>query len=65
MKIIVDEMPESPRDCPFSERREAGPHRVYVCNLRPYIEEAGEKPRCLCKNVENCERLQPLDSFGR
>lgn len=54
MKIIVDKLPESPRDCLFSKRHvELG----YICQLRPYIEEAQAKPFCLCKNVENCDRL--------
>lgn len=65
MKIFVDEMPEEPRDCPFSERRQVGPHRVYVCTLRPYIEEAEGKPRCLCKRVELCDRLLPVNAEGR
>ena len=65
MKILVDKMPESPEACPFSERRRVGPHEVWTCTLRPYIEEAGGKPRCLCKSVETCDRLQPFNTERR
>lgn len=61
MKILVDKLPASPRDCPFSERNvEFG----YVCQLRPYIAEAGVKTRCLCKSVEKCDRLMELGGAG-
>lgn len=57
MKIIVTEMPKTPRDCMFSQRRrDAG---GYVCQLRPYIYEAEGKPVCLCKTTANCDRLTP------
>lgn len=59
MKIVVDKMPETPRDCLFSEQvqNRAG---VYACTLRPYIEEAGCKPKCLCKNTGECDRLSTI-----
>lgn len=60
MKILVDEMPESPKACPFSEFRRVGPHEIYCCTLRPYIEEADGKPRVWCKCVETCDRLIPI-----
>ena len=64
MKILVDEMPESPKACPFSEKRRVGPYdEIYCCTLRPYIEEAGGKPRCLCKRVETCDRLLPVNTW--
>ena len=61
MKVFVDSYPESPRDCLFSKKIE-GHSTMYECTLRPYIEEAdvkdiGYKPRCICKNVNNCEHL--------
>lgn len=57
MKIIVDALPESPKDCPFSKRNvEYG----YVCTLRPYIHEAHGKPCCTCRRVELCECLIPM-----
>lgn len=58
MKIIVDELPETPRDCPFSllDLR----CNMYVCQLRPFREEAGGKPRCVCKSVVNCDQLVEL-----
>lgn len=59
MKIIVDKMPETPKECMFSELI---PHAmgVYNCSLRPYIEKIDSKPKCLCKNVDKCDRLIEL-----
>lgn len=54
MKIFVDKLPEHPRDCLFSVK---DVKFGYICQLRPYIPEAGGKPPCLCKNVEKCDRL--------
>ena len=56
MKIVVDKLPESPRDCLFSE---FVPHSVgvYGCMLRGYIEKIDGKPRCLCKSVDKCNNL--------
>lgn len=65
MRIIVDKMPESPEACPFSELRTAGPRKAWACTLRPYIEEAHGKPRCICKRVETCDRLQPVNTEKR
>ena len=67
MKLIVDKMPESPEACPFSERSSVGKHGAWAwtCTLRPYIKEAGGKPRCLCKSVEKCDRLTPINAERR
>ena len=56
MKIIVDKLPETPRDCLFSELI---PHGVgvYSCTLRAYIDKVDSKPRCLCKSVDKCDNL--------
>lgn len=61
MRILVTEMPETPRDCLFSKLEIRGD--FYVCTLREYIEEADErdngyKPKCVCKNVSNCSHLK-------
>ena len=64
MKIVVDKMPTSPKDCLFSERIVTG-HvvgEVYGCNLRPVVEKFDSKPRCLCKSVENCTCLEVVMS---
>lgn len=53
MKIIVDKLPETPRDCLFSKLTSHG----YVCNLRAYITKVNQKPVCLCKSVDKCNRL--------
>ena len=58
MKIVVDRLPESPRDCPFSV------HDVeygYICQLRPYIDKAKAKPKCLCTSVMHCDLLIELE----
>ena len=59
MKIVVDKLPETPRDCLFSE---LVPHYVgvYGCTLRPYIEKVDGKPKCLCKSVDKCDRLKEI-----
>lgn len=56
MKIVINKMPKTPRDCLFSELI---PHSVgvYGCTLRGYIEKIDGKPRCLCKSVDKCDRL--------
>lgn len=60
MRIVVDSLPDSPRECLFSyvDPRD----NLYVCSLRAYIEEAdvkdtGYKPKCICKDVSRCEKL--------
>jgi hypothetical protein len=66
MKILVTEMPESPRDCLFSKQVAFNNYEpVYACNLREYIEEAddkdnGYKPKCLCKNCSHCKKLEAM-----
>ena len=55
MKIIVDEMPNTPKECLFAERNvEIG----YVCSLRG-LNPDGKRTRCICK-PENCDRLTTL-----
>ena len=62
MKIIVDKLPETPRDCLFSELI---PHSVgvYGCTLRGYIEKLDSKPRCLCKSVDKCNNLKEIKNY--
>ena len=63
MKVLVTEMPETPRDCLFSE---LDPRcRLYVCTLRECIPEADErdtgyKPSCVCKDCSKCNMLEVL-----
>ena len=67
MKVVVTKMPETPRDCLFSELStymKSGT-RVYVCTLRTYIPEAdykenGFKPVCICKDCSKCDKLEVL-----
>lgn len=55
MKIYVDHMPDSPRDCAFSRRDvEYG----YYCMLNPYHEKLGAKAPCLCQDVSRCKLLK-------
>ena len=63
MKVLVTEMPETPRDCIFSQLDLRC--RLYVCTLREYIPEADErdtgyKPTCLCKDCSKCDKLEVL-----
>ena len=63
MKVLVNEMPQEPKDCLFSEFEPRG--GIYVCTLREYIPEADErgsgyKPRCICKSCDKCEKLEVL-----
>ena len=55
MKIIVDKMPETVKDCPFSESIPIG---GYGCILKPYIEKLNCKPKCICKSVDKCDKLK-------
>ena len=57
MKIVVDKLPETPRDCLFSELTI---HNMYVCMLRPYIEKVDNKPKCICKSVDKCDILKEI-----
>lgn len=64
MKVIVTEMPETPRECLFSEFAAYG-DGYYVCNLREYIPKADErnrgyKPKCICKDCSKCTLLEVL-----
>lgn len=58
MKIIVDKLPETPRECLFSQHHcEYG----YLCMLRPLV-KSGEyrtprKPLTRCESVGDCECL--------
>ena len=56
MKLVVDKLPETPKDCLFSELI---PYSVgvYACTLRSYIEKVDGKPKCLCKCVDKCDKL--------
>ena len=65
MKILVDKLPESPRDCLFSETLGTGKYTGYYCILKMYIARAdylnrGYKPKCLCRNVTNCPHLKEV-----
>ena len=62
MRIVVDRMPDTPRDCLFSEKITVHGDTFYRCTLRPYIEDAdirsgGYKPLCVCRNTSNCNNL--------
>lgn len=62
MKIIVDEMPESPKDCPFSEEKRLGDRFTgYICTLRLNIPGKPKNTRCVCKDVSGCWCLKVLD----
>lgn len=61
MKIVVDKMPETPKDCMFSESIVVG---TYACMLRPYIDKVKCKPSCLCKDVTKCDRLIEFGEVG-
>lgn len=65
MKILVNEMPETPKDCLFSQLDLRGGKDFYVCTLRAYIPEAdikenGYKPSCVCRNCSKCNMLEVL-----
>lgn len=57
MRIVVDKLPDKPRDCLFSKRNVK---YGYVCQLRPFIPDANGKPPCLCNDCSNCECLVEL-----
>ena len=64
MRIIVDQLPESPRACLFSQHNcEYG----YLCTLRPLrplitdsVPEHRRKPIIRCRDVDKCEFLVEL-----
>ena len=63
MKILVTEIPETPKDCLFSQLDLRS--RIYVCTLREYIPEADErdigyKPTCVCRDCSKCDKLEVL-----
>lgn len=60
MKVVVTELPSTPRDCLFSKLDPSG--QFYVCGLRGYIpkadkEDIGYKPECICRNTKLCSHL--------
>lgn len=62
MRIIVDELPKTPRECIFSRVKYFGDKAIYICGLHQYIPEAdkkddGYKPECICKSVSSCNLL--------
>lgn len=62
MRIVVDRMPDSPRDCLFSKYKKVNGHTVYVCSLREYILESdiyhdGFKCGQGCKDSSKCTYL--------
>ena len=61
MKIVVDKLPNTPRDCLFST---LVPHsvNVYGCTLKPYIEKIDSKSNCLCKSVDKCDCLISIEN---
>lgn len=62
MKIVVDELPKSPKECAFSKRHdEVG----YICTLRPYIKQIGSKTICVCKSVDVGVHCDQLITFER
>ena len=65
MKILISRMPETPKECLFSELDIRGGKEFYVCNLRDYIPEAddriiGYKPKCVCRDCKKCTKLEVL-----
>ena len=61
MKVIVDAMPQEPKDCLFSEYHPLGD--FYVCTLRQYIaaadeKDTGYKPKCICRDCSKCDNLE-------
>ena len=63
MKILVNEMPETPKECLFSEHDPRGGRDFYVCTLREYIPDADEKdvgykPKCVCRDCSKCKLLE-------
>ena len=51
MKIIVDKMPEEPKECLFSHQAYSG---NYVCKFQ------GE---CIVCNIQRCKYLQAITDF--
>lgn len=61
MKILVDEMPCWPRDCPFAKRPEAVQLRdrdVWVCSLWTVTPD-GHRVHCVCKPAF-CDHLKEV-----
>lgn len=60
MKVVVDKMPATPRECSFAVRNvEVG----YVCQL-PSIIPDGNRCRTVCRDTSKCEHLLPCTIFG-
>ena len=62
MRVVVDQLPESPRDCLFSQHHcEYG----YLCMLRPLVNTGEDnrrrKPIIRCSGVHECECLVELE----
>lgn len=54
MKIIVDEMPKEPIDCPYSEVREKDKTCWWI---------ACTKGRFVCKDTKDCKYFKPITDF--
>ena len=70
MKIVVDEMPKSVKECLFSmPKKLSNGDIIYGCSLHEYIEDyktdvSLHKPVCLCKDVNLCNRLKEREKRG-
>ena len=60
MKILVDKMPVSPDDCPFS--RADTMHGVMVCKLE-MLTPIGVRSHCICKPAY-CPHLKEVKTDG-
>lgn len=61
MKILVDKMPVSPDDCPFSKADTM--HGLVVCSLKMMV-PGGRKAHCVCKPAY-CPHLKEVTCIAQ
>lgn len=60
MKIIVTSMPDTPKQCLFSEENLMMGLETYICTLKQDIPGKHKNSPCICKDTKRCECLITL-----
>lgn len=60
MQIIVDKLPEEPRECLFSQEVIHGVMKFYACTLKPDIPGKHKNSLCICRDTSNCLFLREV-----
>ena len=60
MQIIVDKLPEEPKECLFSQETAHGREKFYACILKPDIIGKHKNSLCICRDTSSCPILKEV-----